>query len=108
MAILPSVSLTPYLGFCHMLLGNREVGEVPQEYLSQEPQIDLDASLSECNAFRTRLSPGKDAPTNLAIQRLGRDVARPILGGLHHQYSPTWSSVGTSAQAFRAKAIPSR
>jgi transposase InsO family protein len=38
------------------------------------------------NGFRTHLSLRKDAPTHRPIQRLGRLVARPILGGLHHQY----------------------
>jgi transposase InsO family protein len=38
------------------------------------------------NGFRTHLSLGKDAPTHRSIQRLGQLVARPILGGLHHQY----------------------
>ena len=38
------------------------------------------------NRFRTHLSLGKDAPTPRPIQRLGPLVARPILGGLHHEY----------------------
>jgi transposase InsO family protein len=38
------------------------------------------------NGLRTHLSLGKDAPTPRPIQRLGQLVARPILGGLHHQY----------------------
>jgi transposase InsO family protein len=38
------------------------------------------------NGFRTHLSLAKDAPTRRPIHRLGQLVARPILGGLHHQY----------------------
>ena len=38
------------------------------------------------NGLRTHLSLGKDAPTHRLVQRLGRLVATPILGGLHHQY----------------------
>jgi transposase InsO family protein len=38
------------------------------------------------NGFRTHLSRGKDTPTHRPIRRLGQLVARPILGGLHHQY----------------------
>jgi transposase InsO family protein len=38
------------------------------------------------NAFRTHLSLGKDAPAHRPIQRLGQLAARPLLGGLHHQY----------------------
>jgi transposase InsO family protein len=38
------------------------------------------------NEFRTHLSLDKDSPGRRPIQRLGRPVARPILGGLHHAY----------------------
>ena len=42
--------------------------------------------LNYYNALRTHLSLGKDAPVPRAVQALGRIVATPILGGLHHQY----------------------
>jgi transposase InsO family protein len=38
------------------------------------------------NELRTHLSLDKDSPANRPIQRLGQITARPILGGLHHQY----------------------
>jgi transposase InsO family protein len=38
------------------------------------------------NAVRTHLSLGKDAPVRRLIHRAGRIEARPVLGGLHHQY----------------------
>jgi transposase InsO family protein len=38
------------------------------------------------NGVRTHLSLDKDAPGRRPIQRLGKLVARPILGSLHHQY----------------------
>ncbi len=38
------------------------------------------------NAVRTHLSLGKDAPVSRIVQRAGRIEARPVLGGLHHQY----------------------
>jgi transposase InsO family protein len=38
------------------------------------------------NECRTHLSLDKDSPGRRPIQRLGQLVARPILGGLHHQY----------------------
>jgi transposase InsO family protein len=38
------------------------------------------------NELRTHLSLGKDAPSNRPIRQLGKLAARPILGGLHHQY----------------------
>jgi hypothetical protein len=38
------------------------------------------------NEIRTHLSLGNDAPTGRAIERFGRIVARPMVGGLHHRY----------------------
>jgi hypothetical protein len=35
---------------------------------------------------RTRLSLNKDAPVSRAVQLVGSIVAKPLLGGLHHQY----------------------
>jgi transposase InsO family protein len=46
----------------------------------------LAAYASYYNELRTHQSLGKDAPAHRPIQRLGRLAARPILGGLHHQY----------------------
>ena len=38
------------------------------------------------NGLRTHRSLNKDAPLYRAIQRVGRIVSVPVLGGLHHQY----------------------
>jgi hypothetical protein len=38
------------------------------------------------NEARTHLSLHKDAPIPRAVQTVGRTLAMPILGGLHHQY----------------------
>jgi transposase InsO family protein len=38
------------------------------------------------NEARPHLSLAKDSPCHRPIQRLGRVIAQPILGGLHHQY----------------------
>jgi transposase InsO family protein len=38
------------------------------------------------NELRTHLSLAKDPPACRPVQRLGQLAARPILGGLHHQY----------------------
>jgi hypothetical protein len=38
------------------------------------------------NEARTHLSLQKDAPVPRAIQTVGRTLAMPVLGGLHHQY----------------------
>ena len=39
------------------------------------------------NAARTHLSLDKDTPVQRAVQSIGRIQARPVLGGLHHQYA---------------------
>ena len=38
------------------------------------------------NEARTHLSLGKDAPISRPIARLGRIIAEPMVGGLHHRY----------------------
>jgi transposase InsO family protein len=38
------------------------------------------------NGFCTHLSLAKDSPGHRPIQRYGQLAARPILGGLHHEY----------------------
>ena len=38
------------------------------------------------NEARTHLSLHKDAPIPRAVQAVGRTLAMPVLGGLHHQY----------------------
>ena len=38
------------------------------------------------NEARTHLSLSKDAPVSRAVQTVGRIIAKPHLGGLHHQY----------------------
>src|SRR6202165_1985069 len=38
------------------------------------------------NELRTHLSLDKDSPGHRPVQRYGQLAARPILGGLHHQY----------------------
>jgi transposase InsO family protein len=41
------------------------------------------------NSVRTHLSLSKDAPLVRPVRRIGDIVARPILGGLHHEYCRT-------------------
>ena len=41
------------------------------------------------NELRTHLSLEKDAPGHRPVQRCGQVAARPILGGLHHEYCRT-------------------
>jgi len=49
----------------------------------------LKAYVSYYNAVRTHLSLNKDAPIHRPIQRFGRIISVPVLGGLHHQYCRT-------------------
>jgi len=46
----------------------------------------LRSYLNYYNETRTHLSLDRDAPVSRAIQTIGRIFARPVLGGLHHQY----------------------
>jgi hypothetical protein len=39
------------------------------------------------NVDRTHLALGKDAPRRRAVERVGRIMSRPKLGGLHHRYA---------------------
>src|ERR1700751_5766015 len=38
------------------------------------------------NEARTHLSLSKDAPAPRTVQAVGSIIAKPLLGGLHHQY----------------------
>jgi transposase InsO family protein len=49
----------------------------------------LKAYAAYYNNVRTHLSLCKDAPHIRPIQRFGNIAARPILGGLHHEYCRT-------------------
>ena len=39
------------------------------------------------NVSRTHMSLDKDSPEHRQIQKVGKIVSKPILGGLHHVYS---------------------
>jgi len=41
------------------------------------------------NESRTHLALRKDAPVSRSIERLGRIIADPVVGGLHHRYART-------------------
>jgi hypothetical protein len=43
--------------------------------------------MNYCNGTRTHLSLHKDAPISRAAEKVGRILCRPILSGLHHQYT---------------------
>jgi transposase InsO family protein len=57
-----------------VVLGERHLLRVLRSYMKYH------------NEVRTHLSLDKDAPLSRAVERAGRILCRPILGGLHHQY----------------------
>ena len=57
-----------------VVLGERHLLHVLRSYMKYH------------NEVRTHLSLDKDAPLSRAVERAGRILCRPILGGLHHQY----------------------
>ena len=50
------------------------------------PRHVLLSYMNYYNETRTHLSLDKDAPLSRTVQRAGRILRLPILGGLHHQY----------------------
>ena len=71
----------------------RLIGSIRRECLDHvvvfgEPHLRriLAAYAVYYNELRTHLSLAKDSPAHRSVQRLGQVVARPLLGGLHHQY----------------------
>jgi hypothetical protein len=58
-----------------VVFGERHLRHVPSCYIAYY------------NAARTHLSLDKDTPIQRAVQSIGRIQARPVLGGLHHQYA---------------------
>jgi hypothetical protein len=57
-----------------VVLGERHLRRVLQSYMAYH------------NEARTHLSLDKDAPIPREVQGVGRILAKPHLGGLHHQY----------------------
>ena len=57
-----------------VVFGERHLRHVLQSYMNYY------------NETRTHLSLDKDAPLSRTVERAGRILCRPILGGLHHKY----------------------
>jgi transposase InsO family protein len=71
----------------------RLIGSIRRECLDQIVVLGevhlrriLAAYVAYYNELRTHLSLDKDSPAQRPIQWLGQVIARPVLGGLHHQY----------------------
>jgi hypothetical protein len=74
----------------------RLIGSIRRDYLDhvvvfgeQHLRHLLNSYQKYYNEARTHLSLHKDAPIPRAVQTVGRTLAVPILGGLHHQYIRT-------------------
>jgi transposase InsO family protein len=63
----------------HMIV----VGDPPA---AERPRSSSITSISDQPSAITHLSLNKDAPVPRAVERAGRILCRPVLGGLHHQY----------------------
>ena len=57
-----------------VVLGERHLRQVLRSYMAYH------------NEARTHLSLNKDAPVPREVQGVGRIIAKPHIGGLHHQY----------------------
>jgi transposase InsO family protein len=74
----------------------RLIGSIRRECLDHvlifgeaHPRQILKAYAAYYNRVRTHLALGKDAPLVRSVQQFGFIAARPILGGLHHEYCRT-------------------
>ena len=72
----------------------RLIGSIPRECTDHvivlgETHLRRIVSLyaSYYNEGRPHLSLGKDAPISRRIERFGRIIAKPMVGGLHHRYA---------------------
>jgi transposase InsO family protein len=71
----------------------RLIGSIRRELLDHiivlgEPHLRqvLSSYMTYYNGARTHLSLNKDAPVSREVQGVGRVLAKPHLGGLHHEY----------------------
>ena len=85
----PTAPRSPWQnGYVERLIGSIRRECLDHVIVSGEAHLRqiLRACMSYYNEARTHLSLGKDTPTHRPIQRFGRIMSAPILGGLHHQY----------------------
>ena len=85
----PTAARSPWQnGYCERLIGSirRDCLDHVVVFGEQHLRHLLGSYQRYYNDARTHLSLNKDAPTLRAVQAVGRIVATPHLGGLHHQY----------------------
>jgi transposase InsO family protein len=85
----PTAPRSPWQNAC----AERLIGSIRRELLDHVIVLGethlrhmLRSYLTYYNEARTHLSLNKDAPVQRQIQAIGQIVAKPHLGGLHHQY----------------------
>ena len=72
----------------------RLIGSIRRECLDHiivrseaQLRLTLAAYTRYYNKTRTHLALSKDTPESRLVQRVGRIVSVPLIGGLHHQYA---------------------
>ena len=75
-------------GYAERLIGSirRECLDYVVVFGERHLRHVLQSYMNYYNKTRTHLSLDKDAPLSRTVERAGRILCRPILGGLHHKY----------------------
>jgi transposase InsO family protein len=85
----PTAARSPWQnGYAERLIGSTRRDCLDHVVLFGEQHLRhlLESYQRYYNEARTHLSLSKDAPVSRAVQAVGRIIAKPPLGGLHHQY----------------------
>jgi transposase InsO family protein len=86
----PTAPRSPWQNaYVERLIGSARRECIDQMLVFGETHLRRTVSMyaSYYNEARTHLSLGKDAPISRPIARLGRIIAEPMVGGLHHRYA---------------------
>src|SRR5436305_15350777 len=85
----PTAARSPWQnGYAERLIGSirRDCLDYVVVFGERHLRYLLDSYQRYYNEARTHLSPSKDAPVSRAVQAVGSIIAKPLLGGLHHQH----------------------
>jgi transposase InsO family protein len=86
----PAAPGSPWLNaYAERLIGSKRRECLDHMIVFGESHLRRIVSLyaSYYNEARTHLSLTKDAPISRPIERFGRLIAEPMVGGLHHRYA---------------------
>jgi transposase InsO family protein len=105
----PTAARSPWQnGYCERAIGSIRRDCLDHIIVFGERHL-LRCYESYYNKIRTHLSLNKDAPARRSIHAVGCIEARPILGGLHHQYVRILFPTGTSAMtAKKTRGMPNK